>query len=100
MTGHAAVEAAEAGDSEALGVFDAHGRWLGLGIASFVNAFEPQYVVIGGGLSRAASLFLDTAVEEAARHALPALWERTECGWPQAARTPAWSGRDCSPLRS
>ena len=35
-------------------------------------------MVIGGGLSRAANLFLDTAVEEAARHTLPALWERTE----------------------
>ena len=43
-----------------------------------MNAFEPQYVVIGGGLSRAADLFLSTAVEEASRHTLPALWERAE----------------------
>ena len=78
VTGRAVVAAAEDGDSEALGLFHAHGRWLGLGIASFVNTFEPQYVVIGGGLSRAAGLFLDTAIEEAARHTLPALWERTE----------------------
>jgi glucokinase len=42
-----------------------------------VNTFEPQHVVIGGGLSRAADLFLDTARTEAARWALPALWERT-----------------------
>jgi glucokinase len=42
-----------------------------------VNTFEPEYVVIGGGLSRAAELFLETAREEAARWALPALWART-----------------------
>jgi glucokinase len=78
VKGRAAVAAAEHGDSEALGLFESLGRWLGLGIAGFVNAFEPQYVVIGGGLSRAAELFLGVAREEAARHALPALWERTE----------------------
>ncbi|MBA3359080.1 MAG: ROK family protein [Thermoleophilaceae bacterium] len=78
VKGRAAVQAAEGGDDEALALFTEHGRWLGLGIASFVNAFEPQYVVIGGGLSRAANLFLDVARAEAARHALPALWARTE----------------------
>ena len=42
-----------------------------------VNTFEPEYVVIGGGVSRAADLFFETAREEAARNTLPALWERT-----------------------
>ena len=41
-----------------------------------VNAFQPEIVVIGGGLSAAADLFLDTAIEEAESRALPALWER------------------------
>ena len=77
MKGRDAVAIAKDGDAEALGLFERHGRWLGLGIAGVVNAFEPQYVVIGGGLSRAADLFLDAAIEEAARNALPALWERT-----------------------
>ena len=71
---------AREGDGEAIGLFTRLGRWLGLGIASFVNTFEPQYVVVGGGLSRAADLFFDTAREEAARHALPALWERVSVG--------------------
>jgi glucokinase len=61
-------------------VFEGFARWLGLGIASMVNTFEPEYVVIGGGLSRAADLFLDTAVGEAERNTLPALWERTTVG--------------------
>ncbi len=77
VKGRDAVAIANDGDDEALALFERHGRWLGLGIASVVNAFEPQYVVIGGGLSRAADLFMDAAMEEAARNALPALWQRT-----------------------
>jgi glucokinase len=41
-----------------------------------VNVFEPQHLVVGGGLSRAADLFFDRALEEAGDRALPALWER------------------------
>jgi len=76
VSGREAVKAAEGGDERMLEVFERHGRWLGLGIAGVVNTFEPEHVVIGGGLSRAADLFLATACEEAARNALPALWER------------------------
>lgn len=72
--------AAEVGDEEAIALFARLGRLLGLGIAGFVNTFEPQYLVVGGGLSRAADLFFDDARDEAARHALPALWERVSVG--------------------
>ncbi len=77
VSGREAVKAAQDGDETMLAVFERYGRWLGLGIASVVNTFEPEYVVIGGGVSRAADLFLETAREEAARNTLPALWERT-----------------------
>ena len=77
VKGRDAVAVAQEGDSEALGLFERLGRWLGLGIAGVVNTFEPEHVVIGGGLSRASDLFLDTARREAARHTLPALWERS-----------------------
>jgi glucokinase len=64
---------ARAGDAEAQGHLDDLGRWLGVAIASFVNIFEPEHVVIGGGLGSSASdLFLDTALEEARKRALPA----------------------------
>jgi glucokinase len=77
VSGRDAVRAAEDGDAEACELFERHGRWLGLGIAGVVNTFEPEYVVIGGGLSRAAGLFMDAARREAERNTLPALWERT-----------------------
>lgn len=75
--GRDVVEAARAGDAEAQGHLDELGRWLGVALASYVNIFEPANIVIGGGLGASASdLFLDTAIEEAHRRALPAGMER------------------------
>jgi glucokinase len=76
LSGREVVVAAEKGDPEAGLLFDRLGTWLGVGIAGYVNVFEPERVVIGGGLSRAVELFLPRAVDEAATRALPALWER------------------------
>jgi glucokinase len=74
VSGREAVSAAQEGDADALSLFDELGRNLGIGIASVINAFEPEQVVIGGGLSRAAELFIDRAREEAAARALPSLF--------------------------
>jgi glucokinase len=77
LSGRDAAHAALAGDAGARQLFERYGRWLGIGIAGLVHTFEPEHVVLGGGLSREADLFLEAACEEAARNALPALWERT-----------------------
>ena len=74
--GREVVDAAREGDAQAQAHLDRLGRYLGIGISNMVNVFQPEVVVIGGGLSAAADLFLDTAVAEAGARALPALWER------------------------
>jgi glucokinase len=76
VAGRDVVAAAENGDPDALFLMDNFGRMLGIGIANYVNIFEPAHLAIGGGLSRASHLFLDRAVQEAGRRALPALWKR------------------------
>jgi glucokinase len=77
LPGQEGESRARAGDADAQKHLDELGRWLGVGIANFVNMFEPEYIVIGGGLgSSAADLFVDTAIEEARRRALPAGMER------------------------
>ena len=80
VSGREAVKAAQDGDERMLAIFERHARWLGLGIAGVINTFEPEHVVIGGGLSRAADLFFDTACAEAERNTLPALWARSRVG--------------------
>ena len=75
VSGRQVVEAARQGDEGALELLAELGRWLGIGISNYVNIFEPQHFVIGGGLSEAGDLFLDRAREEAAARALPAIFE-------------------------
>jgi glucokinase len=70
------VAAAEDGDRDALLLMDNFARMLGIGIANYVNIFEPSRLAIGGGLSRASHLFLARAIREAGARALPALWNR------------------------
>jgi glucokinase len=80
VKGRDAVEAAHTGDPDALALLERLGTNLGVAIAAFVNVFEPEHMVIGGGLSRASDLFLERAREEAASRALPKLWERVSLG--------------------
>ncbi len=63
--------AAQQGDPLALEGFKWIGRNLGVGLASLANTFDPQLMVLGGGLSRAGMLLLSPALEEFRRRALP-----------------------------
>jgi glucokinase len=76
VAGREVVAAADEGDPDALFLMEDFARMLGIGIANYVNVFEPARLAIGGGLSRASHLFLDRAVQEARARALPALWKR------------------------
>lgn len=52
---------AERGDAKAKKIYDILGRNLGAGLASLANIFDPEIVVLGGGISRAHRLFLSSA---------------------------------------
>ena len=78
VTGRDVEDAAADGDPEALALLERLGVWLGVGLAGAINTFEPERIVIGGGLSRAARFFLEPARREAKGRALPALAERVD----------------------
>lgn len=65
VTGKAVTVAASAGDQEATAILAAAGRWLGVGIASFIAAFDPEVVVLGGGAMQAGALLLEPAKQAA-----------------------------------
>jgi glucokinase len=71
LAGPLVTELAYDGDSAAVEVLTLIGSRLGVGIASFVNAFNPQVVVIGGGVMAAGDLLLEPARAEVAARALP-----------------------------
>ncbi len=64
------VVAADHGDEAAVEALVQIGRELGAGIASLINIFEPEVVVIGGGFGQAGELLIGPAQEVVAREAL------------------------------
>ena len=55
---------ARQGDEAAISVLRETGVWLGIGLAGFVNIFNPEVIAIGGGAARAGDLILDAARHE------------------------------------
>ena len=65
-----AVELAAEGPGDAREVLAHVGHHLGVGIASLVNVFNPELVVIGGGFARAGDLLVEPARKVVAETAL------------------------------
>lgn len=72
------VEEARNGNPDALAAIELLGRRLGIGIANAINMFDPDLVVVGGGISAAGELLLAPAREEAGRFRLTGVGTRTE----------------------
>jgi glucokinase len=67
---HLAVDLAGEGPGDARDLLGRIGFVLGTGIASFVNVFNPELVVIGGGFARAGDLLFEPARKVVAERAL------------------------------
>lgn len=50
ITARVVADAAERGDDEARRILSRAMDYLGIGVANLVNVFNPQYVIVGGGL--------------------------------------------------
>jgi glucokinase len=70
VDGKAVTEAALDGDETAAAVFDLIGTRLGVAFASFANIFEPNMIVVGGGVIAAGDMLLEPARRELKRRAL------------------------------
>lgn len=71
VNGARVTELAHDGNPAAVEAVRVVGTWLGVGIAALLNAFDPEVVVVGGGVIAAGELLLGPARDEAARRALP-----------------------------
>jgi glucokinase len=68
------AEAAAEGDPVALEVWDETGWYVGLGVANFINTFNPEAVAVGGQIAKAGEPLFQ-AIRRAARdHAIPTLF--------------------------
>ncbi|MEJ7823819.1 MAG: ROK family protein [Solirubrobacteraceae bacterium] len=71
------VDAARDGHAGACAAIELLGRRLGVGVANAINTFDPDLVVIGGGVSAAGELLLAPTREEAARFVLTGVGTKT-----------------------
>lgn len=70
LNGRLVSRLAEAGDGPARGVMDKVGFYLGVGITSLVNIFNPALFVIGGGIAQAGDQLMSPALEVLATRGL------------------------------
>ncbi len=71
ILGEDVTELAREGDEVALSVLNETGTWLGVGLAGFVNVFNPEIVAVGGGAMEAGELILEAARREVMLRARP-----------------------------
>lgn len=71
ITGVRVTEQARMGDGAAIEALERVGTLLGVGIANAMNIFNPELVLVGGGVSDAGELLLGPARAEARRRARP-----------------------------
>lgn len=60
ITSYEVFKECEAGDKIAKEIIDRAMGYLGIGIANIITAFDPEMVVIGGGVSKAGDIVFDT----------------------------------------
>ena len=59
VRGEHVTAAARAGDAAALEILDEFAWWLALGLANLTNLFDPEVIVLGGGLVEESDLLLE-----------------------------------------
>jgi len=57
---HDISEAARQGDMLSIEAYQIAGKYLGVGVANFLHAFDPSIVIFGGGVSQSGPLLFDT----------------------------------------
>jgi glucokinase len=67
---HRLVRIAFEGDARAIEILAGMGRYLGAGIGTLINIFNPEVVVIGGGFAAAGDFLLEPAREVVRRESL------------------------------
>ena len=63
VKGERVTAAAAAGDAAALEIMRRFGWWVALGLANLANLFDPEVIVVGGGLVDAGAVLMDPVQE-------------------------------------
>jgi glucokinase len=75
ITAEMVEKAARKGDAAALELISQTGTYLGVGVTNILHLFNPEIVVLGGGVTHMGELILKPLQEEVNRRAMPAFRE-------------------------
>lgn len=64
ITARMLAKMAEQGDMNALSIFKSAGKYLGRAISIIANVFDPEMIILGGGVAQAGSPLLDAIRQE------------------------------------
>ncbi|MER3420730.1 MAG: hypothetical protein C4290_09500 [Chloroflexota bacterium] len=64
------AQAAAQGDADARAIMEEAGYYLGRGLTAVVNIFNPDHIVLGGGVMKSGDMVLRPAMAEVQAHAL------------------------------
>ncbi len=78
LNGYFIIKKFHENEINAVNCLQEHTDYLGHGIASFINTFAPQKVVIGGGISDAGQFYIDMISKSAFRYMMPSCGHNTE----------------------
>ncbi len=81
------IEAGQHSDPLVLAALKDTARWMGIGLANFINVLNPEYVILGGPVSVFFDILLPTIQSEIDQRTLP--WQRKAC-----QVKPAFYGQD------
>jgi glucokinase len=71
ITAHEVAAAARQGDGLAVDIFNRAGRLLGFAVANLVSLFDPEVIILGGGLAVVADLYLGSLRQAMQERAQP-----------------------------
>jgi glucokinase len=78
LTALALFRLARKGDPLATALFERAGKYLGMGLATLVNLFNPEAVILGGGLAGAWDFLVPAAEREMKKRAFSFPAERVQ----------------------
>jgi glucokinase len=86
ITAEVIQHAAEQGDALAKELIARTGYYVGVGLASLINLFNPELIVIGGGLSHIGEMLLEPAFKVAEERAFKEAYQAVRFAPPQLGR--------------
>ncbi|MEM6540428.1 MAG: ROK family protein, partial [Bacteroidota bacterium] len=78
ITAKAVIEAAKLGDKLALQIFDNAIMYLGVGIDGLIKLFNPEKIVLSGGLTLSGDFLMDKLKKSISQHSMGNLSRKVE----------------------